>query len=247
MLRHHPGGPYRAPPYPGRARRPGDTRCLPIRSPCWWHAAPRECLQDFRTWLHEGQQLAADFPGYLGSGVLAPPPGDDEFQIIFRFARLHHPHRPGNLRVAARPGCSAATVCSPSPRRAPPRRRPRRLSSAMPTARRGGNRAWPYWRSFRCRWRSTCCSAACWANGRCRCAFSQHPAADATDDLLVHPLDTCWPLAQPAQAKKKAQASDRIRWPNLYKSIKSVQNVQFFRSHEINKINTISDLIGHID
>ena len=29
---------------------------------------------------------AADFPGYLGSGVLAPPPGDDEFQIIFRFA-----------------------------------------------------------------------------------------------------------------------------------------------------------------
>lgn len=47
---------------------------------------PRECLQDFRTWLHEGQQLAADFPGYLGSGVLAPPPEDDEFQIIFRFA-----------------------------------------------------------------------------------------------------------------------------------------------------------------
>lgn len=37
-------------------------------------------------WLHEGEQLAADFPGYLGSGVLAPPPGDDEFQIIFRFA-----------------------------------------------------------------------------------------------------------------------------------------------------------------
>lgn len=37
-------------------------------------------------WLHEGEQLAADFPGYLGSGVLAPPPGDDEFQIVFRFA-----------------------------------------------------------------------------------------------------------------------------------------------------------------
>lgn len=46
----------------------------------------RECLQDFRLWLHEGQQLAADFPGYLGSGVLAPPPDDDEFQIVFRFA-----------------------------------------------------------------------------------------------------------------------------------------------------------------
>lgn len=41
---------------------------------------------DLLAWLHEGELLAADFPGYLGSGVLAPPPGDDEFQIIFRFA-----------------------------------------------------------------------------------------------------------------------------------------------------------------
>ncbi|WP_407315108.1 antibiotic biosynthesis monooxygenase [Pseudomonas sp. nanlin1] len=41
---------------------------------------------DLIAWLHEGEQLATDFPGYLGSGVLAPPPGDDEFQIIFRFA-----------------------------------------------------------------------------------------------------------------------------------------------------------------
>lgn len=41
---------------------------------------------DLIAWLHEGEQLATDFPGYLGSGVLAPPPDDDEFQIIFRFA-----------------------------------------------------------------------------------------------------------------------------------------------------------------
>lgn len=41
--------------------------------------------QDFHTWLGEGRDLAADFTGYLGSGVLAPPPGDDEYQIIFRF------------------------------------------------------------------------------------------------------------------------------------------------------------------
>jgi antibiotic biosynthesis monooxygenase (ABM) superfamily enzyme len=41
--------------------------------------------QDFHHWLGEGRDLAADFPGYLGSGVLAPPPGDDEYQIIFRF------------------------------------------------------------------------------------------------------------------------------------------------------------------
>ncbi|ALM53477.1 hypothetical protein [Halomonas huangheensis] len=40
---------------------------------------------DFSRWLDEGRELAADFTGYLGSGILAPPPGDDEYQIIFRF------------------------------------------------------------------------------------------------------------------------------------------------------------------
>ena len=45
-----------------------------------------ERYHDFITWLREGESLATDFPGYLGSGVLAPPPGDDEFQIVFRFA-----------------------------------------------------------------------------------------------------------------------------------------------------------------
>ncbi|BBI59169.1 hypothetical protein HSBAA_04750 [Vreelandella sulfidaeris] len=28
---------------------------------------------DFNRWLNEGRELAADFAGYLGSGVLAPP------------------------------------------------------------------------------------------------------------------------------------------------------------------------------
>lgn len=41
---------------------------------------------DFNLWLNEGRELAADFAGYLGSGVLAPPAGDDEYQIIFRFS-----------------------------------------------------------------------------------------------------------------------------------------------------------------
>lgn len=38
--------------------------------------------RDFCHWLDEGRALAADFPGYLGSGVLAPPPDDDEYQCI---------------------------------------------------------------------------------------------------------------------------------------------------------------------
>ncbi|MBF57893.1 antibiotic biosynthesis monooxygenase [Halomonas sp. FeN2] len=41
---------------------------------------------DFNRWLNEGRELAADFSGYLGSGVLAPPADDDEYQIIFRFS-----------------------------------------------------------------------------------------------------------------------------------------------------------------
>lgn len=57
--------------------------------------------------------------------------------------------------------------------------------------------------------------------------------------LLLTPLMTYWfiPLSPhllaPGSARaspKKTQASDRIRWPNLYKPIKTVQGVQFFRS-----------------
>ncbi|TWI58419.1 hypothetical protein IQ22_00123 [Pseudomonas duriflava] len=44
---------------------------------------------DFLTWLHEGERLATHYPGYLGSGVLSPPPGDNEVQIIFRFTDEH--------------------------------------------------------------------------------------------------------------------------------------------------------------
>lgn len=47
---------------------------------------PSGRYRDFTAWLDEGRALAADFSGYLGSGVLAPPPGDDEYQIVFRFS-----------------------------------------------------------------------------------------------------------------------------------------------------------------
>lgn len=42
--------------------------------------------QDFMAWIHQGEQLAAAFAGYLGAGVFAPPPGRDDYQIVFRFA-----------------------------------------------------------------------------------------------------------------------------------------------------------------
>ena len=43
--------------------------------------------QDLIAWLREGEQLATDFPGYLGSGVLAPPP--DEASVRSQF----HPYK----------------------------------------------------------------------------------------------------------------------------------------------------------
>ncbi|MEB0042727.1 MULTISPECIES: antibiotic biosynthesis monooxygenase [unclassified Pseudomonas] len=48
--------------------------------------------EELIAWLREGEQLATDFPGYLGSGVLAPPPDGDEFQIIFRFSNRDTMH-----------------------------------------------------------------------------------------------------------------------------------------------------------
>ena len=38
--------------------------------------------QELIAWLHEGEQLATDFPGYLGSGILAPPAEGDELSLI---------------------------------------------------------------------------------------------------------------------------------------------------------------------
>ena len=62
--------------------------------------------QDLLAWLHEGEQLATDFPGYLGSGILAPPRDGDEFQIIFRFSDEPTLHAWEHSRFAA--GLAAA-------------------------------------------------------------------------------------------------------------------------------------------
>ncbi|MGL6070053.1 antibiotic biosynthesis monooxygenase [Craterilacuibacter sp.] len=42
--------------------------------------------QDFTRWMLAGETLAAGFDGFLGAGLFAPPPGDDTWQIMFRFA-----------------------------------------------------------------------------------------------------------------------------------------------------------------
>lgn len=48
------------------------------------HISP-ECYGDFLSWMRQGEILAAGFPGYLGSGVLQPPEGGDQYQIVLRF------------------------------------------------------------------------------------------------------------------------------------------------------------------
>ncbi|MGY6273318.1 antibiotic biosynthesis monooxygenase [Achromobacter denitrificans] len=49
------------------------------------HIAP-ERYGDFLAWMRQGEILAAGFPGFLGSGVLQPPEGGDQYQIVLRFA-----------------------------------------------------------------------------------------------------------------------------------------------------------------
>ncbi|ARP92759.1 antibiotic biosynthesis monooxygenase [Bordetella genomosp. 9] len=44
-----------------------------------------ERYSDFLAWLRQGEILAAGFPGFLGSGVLQPPEGGDQYQIVLRF------------------------------------------------------------------------------------------------------------------------------------------------------------------
>lgn len=40
----------------------------------------------FEQWARDVQDLAATFPGYLGSSVLRPGAGSDEYHLVYRFA-----------------------------------------------------------------------------------------------------------------------------------------------------------------
>ncbi|MCL6263554.1 hypothetical protein [Craterilacuibacter sp. RT1T] len=42
--------------------------------------------QDFTRWMLAGEALAGGFDGFLGAGLFAPPPGEETWQIVFRFA-----------------------------------------------------------------------------------------------------------------------------------------------------------------
>ena len=117
--------------------------------------------QEMLAWLQEGELLATDFPGYLGSGVLAPPPGDNEFQMIFRFSdaatlgawehsasRKAWLVRGGDLFAAPRSGGSVASTAGLAQRA---------------NGRHAGSRRWRSgWRSFRCHCCSTLASGHCW-------------------------------------------------------------------------------------
>lgn len=65
---------------------------------------------DFTVWLDEGRELAADFPGYLGSGILAPPPGTTSTRSSFAF-RTPTPWPAGSIRPLAALGLSVVPGC----------------------------------------------------------------------------------------------------------------------------------------
>jgi len=44
-----------------------------------------ELQDDFERWAADVQRLVATFPGHLGSSLLRPGPGSDEFHLVYRF------------------------------------------------------------------------------------------------------------------------------------------------------------------
>ncbi|AWP89389.1 antibiotic biosynthesis monooxygenase [Bordetella parapertussis] len=57
---------------------------LPVKMLVTRHISP-DRYGDFLAWMRQGEILAAGFPGFLGSGVLQPPEGGDQYQIVLRF------------------------------------------------------------------------------------------------------------------------------------------------------------------
>ena len=116
--------------------------------------------QDLMVWLREGEQLATDFPGYLGSGVLAPPPDDDEFQIIFRFADEQTLH--AWEHSASRTAWLARGSDLFGHKRNIASAESKAGSARSVSARHAGNRPWRSgWHSFRCPCCSTLSSGLC--------------------------------------------------------------------------------------
>ncbi len=59
-----------------------------VSSPVTWLVTRRtipDRYDEFQAWMRRGILLAAGFPGFLGAGILAPPPGGDQYQIVLRF------------------------------------------------------------------------------------------------------------------------------------------------------------------
>ena len=110
------------------------------------HIQP-ERYGDFLAWMRQGEILAAGFPGFLGSGVLQPPAGGDQYQIVLRFddeASLDRwerslPRRMWLERGAAlvRGRCAAPAAWTAGSARGQARRRAgsRRSASGWPTSR----------------------------------------------------------------------------------------------------------------
>lgn len=143
--------------------------------------------QDLLAWLHEGEQLATDFPGYLGSGILAPPRDGDEFQIIFRFSD-EPTCMPGSIPPRAGLGCNAATACSNAPKKRASVASTTGLAPIRCKNHRAGSRRWPSG------WRSSGVAGvqpAVWPlaghAGPAAPGNAQHPGPDAGHGVPVHP------------------------------------------------------------
>lgn len=141
---------------------------------------------EMMAWLHEGEQLATDFPGYLGSGVLAPRPAMTNFRS-FSALPMSTPCTPGSIPPLDAPGWCVAAVFSHNPRS---------IGSAALTAgsaqlisaRRAGNRpSRSGWLFPRVADFQLSVGPAAQSSGPVAAHHGQHSGAHPADGLSVHP------------------------------------------------------------
>lgn len=64
---------------------PIPSASLPVTLLVTRRIAP-DCYGAFLSWMRQGVLLAAGYPGFWGSGVLQPPEGGEQYEIVLRFS-----------------------------------------------------------------------------------------------------------------------------------------------------------------
>jgi uncharacterized protein len=78
-----------APQHGGAAKRPGRTAVTPV-TVVVARAVATGRDDEFYRWANRLTDPGERFPGFLGSGLLRPPPGSDVWNVVYRFDTSEH-------------------------------------------------------------------------------------------------------------------------------------------------------------